>query len=83
MGQFFMRFIKTRFDEGYVKSQMRIRPRALVGGAREADPHLGQNISARDAGSLLAASRSLNFKCPRSGSASGSLKQPRSGALPT
>jgi hypothetical protein len=28
--------------------------------AREADPHLGQNISTRDAESLLTASRSLN-----------------------
>jgi hypothetical protein len=32
--------------------------------AREADPHLGRNISTRDAESLLAASRSLNSYCP-------------------
>jgi len=51
--------------------------------AREADPYLGQNISTRDAKSLLTASWSLKYNCPRSGSASGSLKRLRSGALQT
>jgi hypothetical protein len=55
----------------------------VEGFAREADPRLGRNISTRDAESLLAASRSLNSYYPRSGSASGLLKRPRSGALPT
>jgi hypothetical protein len=50
---------------------------------READPRLGRNISTRDAESLHTASRSIFSYCPRSGFASGSLKWPRSGALPT